>query len=425
MAAPLVFVQRVMADLFVRYQRLVDRLVDGEPVAAPELAAVAPLFVAEPALEVEDLALQLARLAWPEQRIPAGALVAGRGSVPGVNWPCALESLPVLAARSAAAVALLGHALETLDPAPREGFFRRVGLDAAQGRVLLESSSLRWLDPDPLEVPSLDSSWSLVVAQDVPVVDLVAPYLRDVAGSIDHFASSVGETVRGDDDRYRLLPALLAQDPRLAEERAEQEARCGIVREPSGLVLIRPAELDDRAVDLRVRNAVTALRRQSGIVVVAPPRPALIEALVSEAESSPRHCLVVTASPGLGERIYLPNWLGHIEGHLIPTDVDSATAVADQLPREIQVEECEQLVSVPACAQLRADVRTALRQQLGAVDPAAYPAALAVFRAQLEESEDEPAGAACLVADSSLAPTLGLAVWRCLAVPTRRPVGRR
>jgi len=424
-----------MADLFTRFVRLLDRLRDGERVGAAELATVAPLFVSAPAADLQGLVAQLTRCAGPGGASPIGEVVLGPPGDAAVSWACAGEAIPAAVAHIAAAVVLVDHARELLAADEGADLARRIGLDP-ELLARVADTGLRARQPDPGTLDIAPSgAWSLVISAGVPVVEIVSPYVRDTGGSIDAFAARCGERVAGDDDRYRLLDALLAQDPRLGPERARGEASCGIRNAGGGVRVIDPAALDLGAVDPRARNALHALRRKGGQVVVAPPARETVARLLRAAEPPERIIIVSRADTDQAE-IVIPRWVRHVDGHLLQAPQVESEALCAGLPRETQLASAPQLVSLPGWEQLREDVRAALRAEVGAVDGGVYDALLPVTLAASPWTTDPGAArqgpdpavgppASCLAAIPSATGVLAVAVWRLCGAASWRPIRGR
>ncbi|MFH1807901.1 MAG: hypothetical protein ABIJ09_04110 [Pseudomonadota bacterium] len=418
-----------MSDPLIRLQRLVEAVVDGDALTATELARLAPLFVETPPVAVEALVERIRSCAQPEGRLPAGHLVLGAHGDAEVTWHCGPEDTATVVARAAEAVGLLSHALQVL-PADRVGVLTsHLGLTPELCADLVQGTTLRArFSPPVLDglVPTR-GRWLLLVAQGIPVVDVVSPYVRDVAGNLDAFAAQRGDSLRDDDDRYDVLDDLLALEPRLREERADQEALCGVTRGPASVVRIDPAALDLSAVDLRLRNVLTALRRDGTQILVCPPHRLALQAVARSGREPPLRVVIATLGQARRPGVWRSTLLRHAEGHRLALDPDVEDPVSALLPREVPRHEVARQCSVPAWQHLRADVRTALLESCDAVDGGAYAAALGCEEILVAMADrDETAGQVdvlCLGADQRSRTPLALALWRGMA-PGLRRVGR-
>ncbi|MBN2361430.1 MAG: hypothetical protein JXR83_18405 [Deltaproteobacteria bacterium] len=408
-----------MSELFERWQRLVDRVRDGEIAQAAELAAVAPLFIEAEVDGYPGLLPRLRALASRDQRLPIGDMVLGPADDAAVSWPCPPDQVASAMARTAAAVAVLGCAAQAAAAGEAEAWLAAgltADLCAAAASTTLRSVHGR----APMPTLELAGRWQLIACQGVPVVDVVSPYVRDAAGAIDAFAASAQRAVRDDDDRYRLLPDLLAFDPRLAGERAAAEETCGVRRLAPGATLVQPRAVDVGAADVRVRNALHALRRSGTQVVVVESDSGLIARLLRTAAAPPERIAVVTGGTGAGE-LLLPARVEHIAGHRLPADPGAGDLLERCLPRELRVVRAPCLVSIPACADLRPEVAQALRSERGALDDGAYHALLGVALGL--DRRAAPAGAVpvtCAVAAPVAAGRVAAALWQACALETPR-----
>jgi len=434
-----------MSELFERWQRLVDRVRDGETIRAAELAAVAPLFTGA---ERANLVAELRSLASADERLPIGDVVLGPADDPAVSWPCPADQIALAIARTATAVALLGCAAEDTtggNDAPWAAAGLTDELYQAAAATALSSAHGR---AAPVQI-DLAERWQLIACSGIPVVDAVSPYVRDASGAIDAFARRArrpardddpgksltrddpGKSLTRDDERYALLDDLLACDPRLAGERAAAEATCGVLRLAHGVTVVQPRALDVGAADLRVRNALHALRRGGTQFVVTSCDGRAINQLLRAAAVPPERIAVVTTNRG-NDPVATAERVEHVAGHRLCVDPAASDLLARCLPRELRLGRVARLVSLPAAAALRDEVAAALRQERGAVDEGTYPALLgATLGLEQRAATDRrgrwasPPPILCVSATPAAAGRVAAALWQACALETPTPAGGR
>lgn len=415
-----------MSELFERWQRLVDRVHDGEIVYAAELATVAPLFVDERA----DRIARLRALASADQRLPIGDVVLGPAADPAVSWPCPVDQIAPAVARTASAVALLGCAAQEIAAggcAPWTAAGLTDELLQAAGGTALRSVYNR---ATPLQIERAER-WQLIACHGLPVVDVVSPFVRDASGAIDSFARQQQRPADEDDDRYALLADLLACDPRLEPERTVAEASCGVLRLACGVCVVQPRALEVGAADLRVRNALHALRRNGTQVVVTGCDGRLIGQILRSAAVPPERIAVLTGNCD-GDQVATAERVEHVTGHRLRVDPAAADLLARCLPRELRLARVARLVSLPAAALMRDEVVAALRQERGAIDDGGYPALLGATLALEQRAASErpgrwanPPPILCVAATPAAAGRVAAALWQASALDLPSATGGR
>lgn len=422
------------ADMMKGLRQLARRneaLWDGEQLSAASLLALEDQFALESLTTIEQWTSWFAALAWPQQQLPLGHLCLGEGEDPAITWQGGADQAARLLVRNAAALAGLQR-WSQWDNGEQQALCEHLGLARTQAETLLQKSYLE-LSPG-LRAPVVDlrweGAWNLVVSDDPLMLESVSPFARDVAGSIDTYAATLGEKIHGDDDRYRLIPALMQAHPELVGERRQQEQSCGINRDPSGVVVIQAQGLDQASVDPRLRNAVTGLKRRGLTTVICPAQGPVLDALLAVAPGAPEQAWLLIEQASGGAQVLAPSQLFAPGGHRLDLHPHTAEALATHLDRAVHLQTSPALLSCaawPALRQLRLRASGApgvLDDQLIA---AGYQPALRLLWTEEDEGEswgwDRAPALACVVGGPQALGEISLALWRCLSKAPRRGRG--
>jgi hypothetical protein len=260
----------------------------------------------------------------------------------------------------------------------------------------------------------------LVIVSSIPVVDVVSPYVRDVAGSLHAFAQLQGIELHDDDQRYAVLDTLFAYDSRLETERDKANESCGIFRSSGDYTLVDPRALDLGSVDVRVRNALHGLRRKGGSVVVAEAKQESVESLLWHATSSPTEVYLLTRAICRGCDVASVVSVRHAEGHRICVAEQGAQHLLSGLPRHLKIADRASVLSIPASRFLRADVVGALHKNDVCIDTEAYAALLALQNHMLEKGPCNTTSTlaalevTCIAASETCCGAVAAAFWRCI-----------
>ena len=418
-----------MQKLLRQLARGVEALWDGECLAAAQLTELGDRLELERLQNLDALGDFFASLTHSQGRLPLGNLVLGDDEDDDVNWPATARDVSGILLDHIAAITALRLSLQGDIPVDPQALLNMLGFDHARAQAFVNKSNLRlaenmYLPPD---LPTINGPWQLVVTDDSQIIEMIAPYARDVAGSIDAYAQSLGIVIRGDDDRYRLIPQLMRENPELLRERLIQEQGSGISRPHPSVVVIDTKKIDLAAVDPRLRNALTGLKRRGFYVVITAAQGPALDAVLDAAEQAPEQCWLLAELPAAGNKIFSPRRLYTAGGHHIELNSGASQPLGENLDRQFSVEEHPALFSCSAWPAWR-HVQSGLGQGDDTLDSqilgAAYRPALQLLWTEEDEGAcwdwEQAPSVACVVSGSEAMIDCGLAMWRALAAQPRR-----
>lgn len=418
-----------MQKLLRQLARSVEALWDGECLGAAQLRELGDRMELERLQNLDALGDFFAALAQGHGRLPLGELVLGDADDDAVNWPASPADVAEVLLHHIAAFTTLRLCLQGEIPVDKQALFAMLGFDQKRALVFIDKSSIRlsermWMPPD---LPAISGTWQLLVTDKAQIVEMVAPYARDVAANIDAYGQALGIEVRGDDDRYPLIPKLMRENPQLFQERLQQEHNNGLSRPHPGVVVIDAKQIDLAAVDPRLRNAMTGLKRRGLQIVLCAAQGPALDAVLDAAEQAPQQCWILAELPGGENTIYSPKRMYTAGGHHLELDPATTQALAENLDRQFKLEQHPALFSCVAWPAWRA-LQALLGEAANALDSqvlgAAYRPALQLLWTEEDEGAcwdwDQAPQLACVVSGPGSMIEAGLALWRALSTQSRR-----